>query len=309
MAGSSTGQTFPGTSATVSIMKNLEINNSSGLKFDKSFELTGTLTPTAGNINLDNATVTLNSDATSTARVAAIPPSVALSYTGIGKFEIERYIPAKRAWRLLTAPVSTVTSPTISQSWQEGVSNSNRLSPVNPASGFGTTITKSTTYSATDGYDQGSTNNPSIKYYDGVLWSGTPSKTVGTTPGANNGLINDQQGYMLFVRGDRGIQVANTNVTPTVATLRPKGQLKTGPQTINCTGWTVVGNPYASPINFHKIVLDNPALLDAFYVWDANLAGNYNVGGWVTYGAYNGTSQTYTVTPQLSGKSYRRNYH
>jgi len=288
-------------------MNNLEINNSNGIKIDKSFELTGTLTPTAGNIDVDNATITLNSDATSTARVAEVPATVALSYTGTGKFEVERYIPNHRAWRLLTAPLSTATILTISQAWQEGLSNANRLSPVIGTAGFGTTITKSTNYSAADGFDQDSTNNPSIRYYNGTNWGGFPSKTIGTTPGANDGLINDQPGYMLFVRGDRSIVVAGTGVAATVTTLRPKGQLKVGPQTITCAGWTVIGNPYASPINFHKIVLNNPGLPDVFYVWDANLAGSFNVGGWVSYGAYNGGTQTYTVAPLLAGSTFANN--
>ena len=307
MAGNATSQTFPGTLATVSAMNNLEVNNSSGLKLDKSFQLTGTLTPTAGNINVDNATVTLNSDATSTARVSAVPTTVAFSYTGTGKFEIERYIPSHRAWRLLTAPLDTATNLTISQAWQEGLSNANRLSPIIGTAGFGTTITKSTTYSAGDGYDHGSTNSPSIRYYNGTNWGGFPSKTIGTTVGADDGLINDKQGYMLFVRGDRAIVVAGTGVVATVTTLRPKGQLKTGPQTIVCNGWTVIGNPYASPINFHNIVLDNPGMPDAFYVWDANLAGSSNVGGWVSYGSYDGGSQTYTVAPLLAGSTFANN--
>lgn len=307
MAGNASGQTFPGISGTVSAMNNLEVNNPGGLKFDKSFQLTGTFTPTAGNINVDNATITLNSDATATARVATVPSTVTFSYNGTGKFEIERYIPPHRAWRLLTAPVSNVTNLTISQAWQEGVSNANRLSPINPAAGFGATITKSTAYSAADGYDQGSTNNPSIRYYNGAGWGGVPSQTNGTAPGANNGLINDQQGYMLFIRGDRSIQVAGTGVAATVTTLRPKGQLKVGPQIINCSGWTVIGNPYASPVNFHKIVLDNPGLPDAFYVWDANLTGSNDVGGWVSYGSYNNGTQTYAVAPLLPGSTFANN--
>jgi predicted outer membrane repeat protein len=307
MAGNSASQTFPGVLASVSAMKNLEVNNPSGLKFDKSFELTGTLTPIAGNINLDNATVTLNSDPTTTARVAAVPSGVAFSYAGTGKFEIERYIPQNRSWRLLTAPVSAATNLTISQAWQEGVSNSNRLAPVNPSPGFGTTITKSTSYNVADGYDQGSTSNPSIRYFNGINWGGFPSGTSGNTPGANNGLINDQPGYMLFIRGDRSIQVAGVGVPSTATTLRPKGQLKTGPQTIVCNRWTIIGNPYASPINFHKIVLDNPGLSDVFYVWDSKLPGSNYVGSWVTYHSYNTPAQTYTVTPTFSGTSFANN--
>ncbi|MFT3680014.1 MAG: choice-of-anchor Q domain-containing protein [Ferruginibacter sp.] len=303
MAGNAASQTFPGTNATVNAMNNLEINNPGGIAFDKSFELTGTLSPTSGNINVNNnVLITLNSDATSTARVATVQSGSSFSYTGTGQFAIERYIPAKRSWRLLTAPVSTASSLSINQAWQEGLSNANRLSPINLYPGFGTTITKSTAYNPSDGYDQGSTNNPSIRYYNGVNWGGVPSATNGTTAGANNGLINDQQGYMLFVRGNRDIQVASTSVTPTNTTLRPKGQLKTGPQLITCNGWTVIGNPYASSINFHKIAANNPGLPDIFYLWDPNLAGsqNFGVGGWVSYGAYNIGSSSYTISPSAS---------
>jgi predicted outer membrane repeat protein len=308
MAGSAAGQTFPGTNGTAAAMHNLEINNNNGISLDKSFEITGTLTPTNGDINVsNNVTVTLHSDAVATARVAALQSNASISYTGTGKFAVERYIPARRSWRLLTAPVSAVSGLTISQAWQEGLSNTNRLAPVNTYPGFGTTITKSTVYNPLDGYDHGSTNNPSIRYYNGINWGGVPSATNGTTPGANNGLINDQQGYMLFARGDRGIQVAGTNVIPTNTTLRPAGQLKSGPQIINCNGWTVIGNPYASSINFHTIALDNPGLPDQFYLWEADLTGSNGVGGWVSYGAYDNLLQTYTVTPLLPESSTATN--
>ncbi len=251
----------------------------------------------------NNRTFVLRSVPASTASVAILPPTVDIT----GKVTVERYIPARRSWRLLTAPIHPVSNLTISQAWQEGVSNASRLSPVNPSPGYGTNITKSTVY-ASDGYDQGSTNNPSIKYYTGSSWGGVPLATNGTTPGANNGLINDQQGYMLFVRGDRSIQVAGTNVVPVNATLRPAGRLKTGTQpAVACNGWTVIGNPYASSINFHKLVSANPGLPEEFYLWEPDLTGINEVGGWISYGAYNAGTQTYTVAPLLPGSSSATN--
>ena len=256
----------------------------------------------ADGIGNDKAFV-LRSVAASTASVAILPPTVDI----IGKVVVERYIPARRSWRLLTAPIHPASILTISQAWQEGASNANRLSPVNPSPGYGTNITKSTGYAA-DGYDQGSTNNPSLRYYTGSSWGGVPLATNGTTSGANNGLINDQQGYMLFVRGDRSIQVAGTNVVPVNATLRPAGQLKTGTQpAIACNGWTVIGNPYASSVNFHQLVVANPGLPEAFYLWEPGLTGSNEVGGWISYGAYNPGTQTYTVAPLLPGSSTATN--
>ncbi len=251
----------------------------------------------------NNRVFVLRSVAASTASVAVLPSTADIA----GKVIVERYIPARRSWRLLTAPIHSASNLTISQAWQEGVSNINRLSPVNPNPGYGTNITKSTSYAA-DGYDQGSTNNPSIRYYNGSSWGGVPVATNGTTVGANNGLINDQQGYMLFIRGDRSIQVAGTNVVPVNATLRPAGQLKTGTQpAVACTGWTVIGNPYASAVNFHKLVTANPGLPDEFYLWEPGLTGSNDVGGWISYGAYNAATQTYTVTPLLPGSSSATN--
>ncbi len=306
MSGDSTGQQLPGTLGTVTAMHNLTIDNSNGVTLNKPFELTGTLTPMRGNININNALITLNSDALSTARVDSLRTGTSITYSNGGKFSVERFLTAKRAWRFLTAPISAASNLTISNAWQEGVSNSTLVTANNPNPGFGTTLTRSNMYNAANGFDVGVSNIPSVKYFSGGGWNGVPSATNGTTAGANNGLITDQQGYMLFFRGSRQTLVG-TSSPVTESTLRPSGQIKTGNQTIVCNGLTVIGNPYASSINFHQIVLDNPGLPDAFYAWDPNLAGAYNVGGWVTYGAYNSISGTYTVAPLLTGSSAASN--
>ena len=58
----------------------------------------------------------------------------------------------------------------------------------------------------------------------------------------------------------------------------------------------MLGNPFPSAINFHKI-MQNPinvdaGFADAFYMWDANLGGLYGVGGWVAL-SYNSTTGRY----------------
>lgn len=105
MEGSEAGQSFPGTNATVAAMNKLEIKNTSGVQLDKSFEITGALIPTAGNINVNNGiTITLNSNADSTASVAIIQPTASISYSGTGRFEVERFIKTPRKWQLLSVP-------------------------------------------------------------------------------------------------------------------------------------------------------------------------------------------------------------
>src|SRR5690606_7521960 len=84
---------------------------------------------------------TLKSNATNTARVAPVGGSIS------GNVTVERYIPARRAWRLMNAPVGG--TQTINQAWQEGVTTA---SPnPNPAPGYGTYVTVGT---VANGFDQ-----------------------------------------------------------------------------------------------------------------------------------------------------------
>jgi len=224
-----------------------------------------------------------------------------------GKVTVERYIPGKRAWRLLTAPITAASNVKISDSWQEGaarVTSASALpnSATNPNPGYGTHITFG--YPAAAGYDQGVNGNTSIKYLNATGWNGVPTATnSGAT--ANSGIITDQPGYLLFVRGDRSIQLSQaTGAAPVQTVLRVKGNLNIGQQNITLqqgmvsgtSQFRVVGNPFASTINFHKI-MQNPAntaagFTDAFYVWDATIGGVNGLGGWVVL-SYNSSLGRY----------------
>ncbi len=268
MAGSAASQTFPGTAATVSAMNNLEINNASGISFDKSFSITGSLIPTAGNINVNNnIAVTLKSSATATASVDVIQPAASISYTGTGAFIAERFINTgigtgqhAKSWQFLSTPT---TGQTIFQSWQE-----NGTAPA----GFGTWIT-----GTGSGFDV-TTAAPSLKYFNeaGVNW------TAVTNTG--NALVN-KLGYMLFVRGDR--TVTTYNGTPNNTIMRSKGQLfsptNTAPSVaVTANKFQSFGNPYASRIEFNKVFTASTGINDVFYVWDPKLPGTYNLGGYQT---------------------------
>ena len=74
---------------------------------------------TDGTTNFNSRPVTLQSSVNGTARIGTISgDNINTGLIGATNVTVERYIPAKRAWRALTAPVSTTGS--IYTNWQEG---------------------------------------------------------------------------------------------------------------------------------------------------------------------------------------------
>jgi len=250
-----------------------------------------------------NDNLILRSDDLGTARIARIPVNgsgVALA-TITEKVTVERHLPmtttsGARRWRLLTAPFTSTSSPTINEAWQGGVSNPDRNNPAafDPRPGYGTHITKSTAW-AVDGYDQGSTNNPSIYYYNAGSWT-APANT-------NTVKITDNSGcYMLFARGDRGIVISNQFVAAVPTTLEPKGLLNLGRVTIpTATAGTyqTVGNPYASQIKLDNVVFnDTLGISKTVYLWDPKTLGSANVGKFI---ACSGNGSSYIYSANSSG--------
>jgi len=243
---------------------------------------------------ITNDNLILRSDADGTARIAALPSTAAIT----GKVTVERYLPMNlsydsRRWRLLTAPFKATNSPTINAAWQESVSSSNRFAPIDPRPGYGTPITKSSTWAA-DGYDQGSTNNPSIYYYSAGAWvAPANTNTVKITDNSNC--------YMLFARGDRSTVITNQFVAASPTTLAPKGEVNIGNVTIPmaATGYQTVGNPYASAIRLNNVQFnDTLGISKTFYIWDPKTLGSANVGRFITCSG-NGSTFTYTGNTSL----------
>ncbi len=232
------------------------------------------LTISSGALNTGGK-LTLKSTATNTARVAAVMGSIS------GNVTVERYIPARRAWRLMNAPVSG--TQTVNQAWQEGATTASAVPNPNP--GYGTFITVG---SVANGFDQN------------ILGMSTASLKKFTSTGALQAVTNTNTAsvanipYMLFVRGDRSIAMKDYTVPANNTTLRATGPLLTGNQTIpvGATGYTAVANPFASPINFATITRNN--VKNSFYLWDPKMGGTYGVGAYVNV-SFNGTG--YDVTP------------
>lgn len=235
------------------------------------------LTVTASTLKVINNGLTLVSADTGTARIGKSTGTIA------GNVIVERYIPAHatRAWRLLAVP--TVTSQTIHQSWQN-----NQTPGAVGTVGVGTMITGNNGNSSFD-YQ---TPKPSMLTYNAATnaWEGIAATTAP---------INTNGGYMLWVRGDRQATPSNSIITPTV--LPTLGSLKQGtlPSVIApANQFTVIGNPYASQIDFRNVTR-NGGIDNAFYVWDPMLTGSYGFGAFQTM-VWNGVN--YEAIP--GGGSY-----
>ncbi len=272
-------QTFPGgTTGTITAMNNLEFDNTAGVTLNNPVFITGTLIPTAGTLTLNNCVLTLRSTVAATARVSALGVSAGFAYTGTGKFSVERYISSatRTGWRFLAAPIGG--TETINQAWQEGQASGNYSS-----TGYGMQIVGP--LAAGTGFDM-NINIPSLKLYNQLTnaWNSVPG---------TNGPISRPDGYMAFVRGDRG---SNTFGSTSPTTLRMSGPIKTGSigpiSTATANGFISVGNPYPSAINFTATVRNG--LQDVYFLWDPKL-GTY--GGYQTF-----SGPGYTATP--GGGSY-----
>jgi hypothetical protein len=183
--------------------------------------------------------------------------------TGSGSTQVERYIPARRAYRFLSPSVTTSTS--IRNNWQEDGGTT---------SGLGTHITGAG--GATNGFDNTSTNNPSLFSFDN-----TTGAWIAVT-NTNSNTLSAGTAYRLMVRGDRLTDLTTNTPTSTVTTLRTTGVLKTGNHspTLNqaSEGYSFVGNPYQAPVDIKAVLATSTNMNSGLvYYWDPtlNIRGAY----------------------------------
>ncbi len=271
---------------------NLTLNNSNGAVIQSGagnmVNITERYTPTAGVLTTNN-NITLISNASQNGIIATGP--AAGNYIS-GKVILERYIPARRAWRLINFPITNTAAPDINTALQEAAGGN---ASSNPNPGYGTHITGG---SVANGFDQNTNNNPSMKEWVGSAWQGITS---------TNTAINNQFPYFVFVRGSRANNLsAGTSATADNTTLRLTANIKQGNQaiTISGTGWQLTGNPFPSIINLDAIATNNSSRINRNFVyWDPKLGGSNNVGGFVTV-SYNGAGYDFSPTPVSSLSEY-----
>ncbi len=290
----STPQALSGSVFTGRSIRNLVASNSVNVSAtaQDTLRITGTLS--FGNVNnktfSSGDNVILASGPWGTARVADITNNNSNSGNSFsGRFVVQRYMPPHRSWRLVTAPIAA-GAQTINQAWQEGVGGN---WAANPYPGYGTHVTGGPARTTAQGYDQGPLN-ASIYGYSGTSWNYLPNSTAEA--------VTSREGWMLFVRGSRAINLplSNTGTVADATILRPTGPLRFGTQpavTSAGGGLTVIGNPYACAIDFKKI--SRSGVIggvggNAYYLWDPYLGGSNGVGAFVTH-SWNGSSYDQTI--------------
>ena len=246
-------------------------------------------------LSLGSNNIRLQSDSTYTGRIATVPSTASITYS-TGRFITERYVKGRRKYRLITSPVTTSPNATLSGGeeslsiWGNWQNQGNTTTP-----NVGTFITGG---SSGDGFDT-QTPNASLFTYDspGRIFTGFT-----TANGKNTKYTPLKAGvpYYMFVFGDRTNSTITSNPNKTV--LSATGKVLTGDQTYNTSssiplsntvgGYTMIGNPFASPIDWASVSRTN--LSNTYWGWDPNLS---STGGYVTVS----TTGTVTLISPFSG--------
>ncbi|CAN5728725.1 hypothetical protein BH11BAC3_BH11BAC3_31550 [soil metagenome] len=261
----SSGQTLAGNYFKGKNISTLKISNtsSSSITLDPAGDTLRILSAllfgnTSARLTTNDKLLLASSD-TATARVGQVAAGNIIT----GNATVQRYFTARRAWRLITAPLSATGS--IYSNWQNSGMN---------IAGNGVLVTGPNP-SGANGLDPSSQNTTSLKTGSGLTdLLNTKSQNL-----SNNTGNADNLGYFLFVRGDRNpINTIAPNVN--VTTIAGFGKLQTGNQTFTASpvkdNFTLIGNPYASPVYMRSITRTNVA--NRFWVWDPYLN---QVGGYV----------------------------
>jgi hypothetical protein len=256
---------------TLPVGKTLTLSGTGGLTINP-----GKILTIAGTADFGGNEVTFKSNATGTAMFGILTGTL----TNATNVKVERYIPAKRAFRFLSPSVTTSTS--IKLNWQENAGTT---------AGLGTHITG--VDGVTNGFDATSTNNPSLYTFD----NSTGAWVAVTSTLSNN--LTAGTPYRLMVRGDRLVNLSTNTPTATETVLRATGTLKTGSfsPTLNqaAEGFSFVGNPYQAPLDIEAVL--NAATnmnTGVAYYWDPTLNAR---GGYV---ARNLTTNSNDVTSNFN---------
>jgi hypothetical protein len=242
------------TTTTDLVCKDLTINSG------KTLTIAAGTTLTVSNNLVNNGSIVFKSNNTSTGRFGPYNGSATL-----GSVTMERYIDGKRAFRFLAPGVTT--SGTIADNWQEQVF-----------------ITGSTT--GANGFDTTVTGAPSMFTYENSGWAPISNTDVLT--------LNAQKGYRILIRGDRTPSILTSPSNGTMnnpVTLTATGTMITGDvpyNTLTNQDYTLVANPYISPINWATVTKNN--ISDTYYAWDPNLGTGNQRGRYVSCDVAGNTS-------------------
>ena len=250
------------------VISNLALNRVSGISLGTNpVIVTGVITITSGNLT-SNGMLTLRSDVNGSCRIAPISSS---SYTIVGNVTVERFIPGgtnKRKWRLMSSPINVSKTTAFSQLIDDifvtapaGAAAGFDVNPLNPA------------------------NSASLRTYNEST-SGA-SNNGWTDPSSINSTIGAGLGFEVFVRGSRNLANPYLNwTTPDDVTIDYIGSINSGSNALSLSytntgnssadGFNLIGNPYASPINFDTTGWFKTNIQNKFWSYNPN-TGAYGV--------------------------------
>lgn len=225
-------------------LNNLTIANGAVLQIEGIVNVLGDIT--------NNGNIIFMSNAQNTAQLEEFNGNL----NGSGDVSVQRYIPARRAFRLLSSPVS---GQSFANSWQQD-----------------THITGSV--QGDNGFDATITGNPSMFTFNNTYTSGqNPWQAITNTTASN---LETGRGYRIVVRGDRTIDLSSNNSPANNTTLKSTGILHTGSyvnSTLNTVKdkFSLVGNPYQAIVDMNTVMSNtstNNVNTNFYYVWDPNLS-------------------------------------
>lgn len=294
-------------------LETLTISNTNGIQIDKvclpnqlivtaSGDLSGTGdirvrtlfdVPAAVTFNTGGL-ITLVSNSANTARVAPLTYNPTIT----GNVTIERYLTNQgRKWRLLTAPLKGTTNNSVFYNWQ----NNNSLI----SSGYGTDIWGPNGNPTTNGLRLLYNSSHNLRRFNN-----SSNNWTNITNSFTETLYTDKinKGFLCFFTHDYGDATdgkgyVNPTIPQTSTTLKASGNLITGDVNytdVPASGFYIVGNPYASPIDFKTILNDaaNSGISKKIWFIDPTLS---SYGAYVTWDNINGYS--YVTTTRNPGAS------
>lgn len=226
--------------------------------------------------------ITLVSTIANTARVAPLTNKPTIN----GNVTVERYLNNQgRKWRLITAPLKGNTNNTVFYNWQ----NNGTV-----ISGYGTDIWGPNGNPSSNGLQQMLNSSHSLRRFNN-----SSNNWTNITNSFTETLFTDKinKGFLIFAthpygEATDGQGYVNPNYPQITTTLKATGKLITGDVNytdVPASGFYIVGNPYASPIDFKTVLNDaaNSGIDKKIWFIDPTL-GSY--GAYVTWDDINGYS-------------------
>lgn len=244
---------------------NFELDNAAGAAIGSTSKMTikEVLSLTAGTLTTGDS-LTLNSDASTTARIAPLPATGA---SISGNVKVMQYVPGGyRRYRFWSHPFSSYI----------------------PLSQVESYIDVTGSGGAANGFTTTATNAPSAFRYDPLVGNSSMISDPGWRPftsaygSTDSNRLNQYQGIRLFFRGAKTEGLGYGTYTPSAVTVGMWGTVNQGNQTVHLTkgsgtyqDYNMVGNPYPSPVDIGTVIynakVSGNVVGSAFYVWNPSL--------------------------------------